>query len=260
MSARNATFEFQGSVVLVTGGGSGIGRAVARAFDEAGATVVITGRRSQPLQDVVDASASGRVHALEADVGRLEEVHRLVAEVVATYGKIDVVVSNAGKYVGGSIHEIEESDWRAMLGSNVEGLFNLAKVTFPELERTQGSLVAVSSVSGLRGDWGQAPYNATKGAVSQLVRCLALDWGASGVRVNAIAPSLTDTEATHDLVMDREMATQFAARTALGRLAEPEDMAPAVLFLASRAAAYITGVILPVDGGTSASSGQAHVT
>lgn len=259
-ATQRATFDFQGSVVLVTGAGSGIGRAVARAFDDAGATVVLTGRRLEPLQDEASASCSGRVHAVRADVSRLEEVQRLVSEIVADHGRLDVVVSNAGKYVGGTIDQVAQSEWRAMLETNVEGLFNVAKASFAELARTQGSLVAVSSVSGLRGDWGQVAYNATKGAVTQLVLSLALDWGAAGVRVNAIAPSLTDTPATHDFVADRAMAEQFEARTALGRLAEPEDMAPAVLFLASREASYITGAVVPVDGGTSASSGQAHLS
>ena len=169
-------------------------------------------------------------------------------------------MSNAGKYIGGTVHEITDADWRTMISTNVDGLFHLARVAYPELVRSRGSLVAVSSVSGVRGDWGQAPYNASKGAVTLLVQSLALDWGRSGVRVNAIAPSLTDTDATHDLVMDRAMASQFEARTALGRLATPEDMAAAVLFLASDAAEYITGAVLPVDGGTSASSGQAYLT
>lgn len=120
-------------------------------------------------------------------------------------------------------------------------------------------MVAVSSVSGLAGDWGQAGYNATKAAVSNFVRSLALDWGSRGVRLNAVAPALTVTPTTSALAESPEVTRLFANRTALGRIGQPDDIAPAVLFLASDAAAYITGVILPVDGGTTASSGQAHI-
>jgi len=114
-------------------------------------------------------------------------------------------------------------------------------------------------VSGERGDWGQAAYNATKAAISNFVRSLALDWGAEGVRLNAVAPAFTLTELTEGVGRDPESLAPLVNRIALGRPGEPEDVAPAVLFLASDAARYVTGVVLPVDGGTSASTGQAHV-
>jgi len=259
LTHRVAHFDFTDSVVLVTGGGTGIGRAVATAFDAAGATVVVAGRRPEPLESVVSASRTGRARALPVDIGEADDVARLVEDVVTTEGRLDVVVSNAGSYFGGSVDEVTPEQWRSMVSANVDGFFNLARSSFPHLVASVGNLVAVSSVSGLRGDWGQAPYNATKGAVTMFVQALALDWGRSGVRVNGIAPSLTDTPTTHDFVADAVVAPQFEARTALGRLGTPDDMAGPVLFLASDAAAYVTGTILPVDGGTSASSGQAHL-
>lgn len=252
-------FDFSGSVVLVTGGGAGIGRSIALAFDQAGATVVVTGRGLDALNSVIAEAGSGRMHAHQADMSSMSSVQDLIDEVLRVHGQIDVVVSNAGKYIGGSVNDVSDDEWQTMLSTNVNGLFNLARACYEPLVQSQGNLVAVSSVSGLAGDWGQAPYNATKGAVSQLVKSLALDWGEVGVRVNAIAPSLTDTDATHDLVVDELLGPQFAARTALGRLGTPEDMAGPVMFLASPAAAYVTGTVLPVDGGTMASSGQAHV-
>jgi meso-butanediol dehydrogenase/(S,S)-butanediol dehydrogenase/diacetyl reductase len=127
------------------------------------------------------------------------------------------------------------------------------------VQQTGGSLVAVSSVSGLAGDWNQAGYNATKGALSNFVRSLALDWGTRGVRLNAVAPSLTATDPVRLLTENEALLAKAIDRTALGRIAQPSDIAPAVLFLASGAARYITGVILPVDGGTSAATGQAHL-
>ena len=135
--------------------------------------------------------------------------------------------------------------------------FHLAKATLPLLAEVQGTLVAVSSVSGDRGDWGQSAYNATKAVITNFVRSLALDWGPRGVRPNAVAPSFTVTELTERLGEDERVLAAFANRIALGRPAQPDDIAPAVLFLASEGARNITGAVLPVDGGTSASTGPA---
>ena len=254
-----ATFDFSGSVVLVTGAGSGIGRAIALAFLDAGATVVGTGRRVDRLEAAFEGRPPERAVPLACDVGDGAQVRGLVQDVLTRFGRIDVVVSNAGSYTSGPLTEVGDEDWERLRATNVDGLFHLAKASLPHLASSGGSLVAVSSVSGERGDWGQAAYNATKSAVSGFVRALALDWGAAGVRVNAVAPAFTFTEATAGVGQDEQSLAPFVNRIALGRPAQPVDIAPAVLFLASEAAGYITGVVLPVDGGTSASTGQPHV-
>lgn len=151
-----------------------------------------------------------------------------------------------------------------MRSVNIDSFFYLAKEVFPALKRTKGVFIATSSVSGLNGDWKQAAYNATKHAVSGFVRSLALDWGAYGIRVNAVAPAFTETEMTSFIgettsTEYKEKIELFINRVALGRIGYPDDIAPAVLFLASADASYITGVILPVDGGTSSSTGQPHI-
>ncbi|WP_018334762.1 SDR family NAD(P)-dependent oxidoreductase [Actinomycetospora chiangmaiensis] len=256
MSTGTPHFDFSDSVVLVTGGGSGIGLAITRAFLDAGATVVVAGRRREPLDEALRDAPAERALAVPTDLADKEQIGALVDEAVRRFGRLDVVVSNAAGYANGEITDLDDADWEAMRATNVDGFFHLAKKALPVLATSGGNLVAVSSVSGLAGDWGQAGYNATKGAVSNFVRSLALDWGPRGVRLNAVAPALTRTGAVAAVTENPSLLEKFVDRVALGRIGEPEDIAPAVLFLASDAARYVTGVVLPVDGGTSASTGQ----
>ncbi|WP_327286877.1 SDR family NAD(P)-dependent oxidoreductase [Streptomyces sp. NBC_01198] len=260
MTAHNESrFDFSDSVVLVTGGGSGIGLATADAFAKAGATVIITGRNQDKLDRALAQLPENRATGVRTDIGDPADVERLVSTVIDRYGRLDVVVSNAAGYVSGEITDVSTADWEALRQTNIDGFFHLAKATLPLLAQTGGSFTATSSVSGLAGDWKGAVYDATKGAVSLFVRALALDWGPRGVRVNAVAPSLTRTGPVAGVTGNAELAAKFEERVALGRLGEPEDVALVFLFLASDAARYVTGVILPVDGGTSASNGQARV-
>ena len=254
-----ATYDFTGSVVLVTGGGTGIGRAIASAFLDAGATVAVAGRRLERLEEALVGHPAERTAAITADVSDGGQVRGLVGEVVQRFGRLDVVVSNAAAYASGPITELDDDAWASLRATNVDAFFHLAKAALPHLAAAGGSLVAVSSVSGDRGDWGQAAYNATKAAITNFVRALALDWGARGVRLNVVAPAFTRTELTEGMARDEAALAPFVNRIALGRPAEPADIAPAVLFLASEGARYVTGAVLAVDGGTSASTGQPHL-
>ena len=258
MSTGTVRYDFTDSVVLVTGGGTGIGLAITRAFLAAGATVVVAGRRKETLDEALRDAPSERAVAIPTDLADKGQIGELVDEVVRRFGRLDVVVSNAAGYAPGEITDLDDADWEAMRATNVDGFFHLAKKTLPVLARSGGNLVAVSSVSGQAGDWGQAGYNATKAAVSNFVRSLALDWGPAGVRLNAVAPALTRTGAVAPVTEDPDLLARFEDRVALGRIGEPEDIAPAVLFLASDAARYVTGTVLAVDGGTGASTGQAR--
>ena len=252
-------YDFTDAVVLVTGGGSAIGCAVARAFLDNGATVAVVGRRVEKLEETLAGYADDRVLAVRADLSERGAAAEVVATVVGKLGRLDVLVNNAATYSSQGLQDLSAQDWDDFRSTNVDAFVFLAQAALPELQRTGGNVVNVGSVSGLRGDWGQAAYNATKAAVMNLVQSLALDWGSRGVRLNSVAPAFTLTEATAGVGRDEESLAPFVNRIALGRPGQPEDIAPAVLFLASADAGYVTGTTLTVDGGTTASTGQPHV-
>lgn len=252
-------YPFKGKVVLVTGGGSGIGRAIAKAFLDNDATVVVIGRRLEPLEETVSSYPKDRTLVISKDISLPTSAGEIISEILSKFGHLDVVVSNAGVYANGELEDLADNNWEKMRAINVDGLFYLAKAVYKPLLASKGNLVAISSVSGIRGDWNQAGYNATKFAVTGFVQSLALDWGEKGVRVNGVAPAFTLTDMNKGVAQDKDKLKQFTNRIALDRPGYPEDIAPAVLFLASPDASYINGAILPVDGGTSASTGQPHV-
>lgn len=258
MSTHNS-YAFADKVVLVTGGGSGIGRAIARAFLDNGARVAVVGRRRENLEETLGGYDAERVLAVPADLADRDAARGVVDTVTAHFGRLDVFVNNAAAYFPRAFADMTAEDWETLRSTNVDAFVHLAQKALPELEKTRGNVVAVGSVSGMRGDWGQSGYNATKAMVMNFVQSLALDYGPTGVRLNSVAPAFTQTEATAGVGTDAESLRPFVNRIALGRPGTPEDIAPAVLFLASEDAAYITGATLTVDGGTSASTGQPHV-
>jgi meso-butanediol dehydrogenase/(S,S)-butanediol dehydrogenase/diacetyl reductase len=258
MSTYN-TYAFDEKVVLVTGGGSGIGRAIAHAFLDNGALVAVVGRRRERLDETLSGYDASRTLAVTADVSDVADARGVVPTVTGHFGRLDVFVNNAATYSAQEFADLGAEEWDTFRRTNIDAFVHLAQSALPDLERTGGNVVAVGSVSGLRGDWGQAAYNATKAAVMSFVQSLALDYGPRGVRINSVAPAFTLTEATAAVPTDEESLGPFINRIALGRPGLPEDVAPAVLFLASDDARYVTGAVLAVDGGTSASTGQAHV-
>jgi len=252
-------YDVADQVVLVTGGGSGIGRAIAQAFAANGARVAVSGRRREKLDETLAPYAADRVLAVEADVATDDGARAMVEQVVDHFGSLDVVVNNAAAFPPpGDFDALSLEDWQQVRATNIDGFVHVARHALPRLEESGGNLVVVGSVSGLRGDWGQAAYNATKAAIMNFVQSLALDYGPRGVRLNAVVPAFTVTELTQGMADDEEFLAKAVNRIALGRPGLPEDIAPAVLWLASPDAAYVTGAFLAVDGGTSASTGQAH--
>jgi meso-butanediol dehydrogenase/(S,S)-butanediol dehydrogenase/diacetyl reductase len=250
-------YGLTGKTVVITGAGSGIGRAVAHAFAAEGANVVIAGRRMEALEQTA-APFPDTIIPTQTDVQDAESVRALLDGAADRFGSVDVVISNAAGYTSGPLEDIDGDTVTSLVATNVTGALHLAQASIPHLKASRGTLLFTTSVSALRGDWGQSLYNATKGALTPLMQSLALDLGEFGVRVNAVAPAATRTEMTEENLSDERANAAFKNRVALGRVGEPDDIAPAYLFLASNDAAYITGVTLPVDGGTSASTGQPH--
>jgi len=181
-----------------------------------------------------------------------------VKAAVDRFGGLHILVNNAGMAVEGDITQTSEEDFERVMAVNVSGYFHMAKAAMPELVKARGSIVMTSSVSGLGGDWEMFAYNTSKGAVSNMVRAMAMDAAKDGVRVNAVNPSFTKTGMTEDMVNNPELVAEFKKRMPLGAPEDAEGVAAAMAFLASEDARLITGVNLPVDAGLMASNGQPH--
>ncbi|CAN5708264.1 SDR family oxidoreductase [soil metagenome] len=248
--------DFRKRTVIITGAGAGIGEATAAAFSHAGANVVLVDTDEERLEEVRADLPADRTLAIAADVSDAEAMERMVEETVERFGHLDVLFNNAGILMQGSIAETDRDDWRKMMSVNLDGVFYGSKAALPHLKKSAGCIVNTASLSGLGADRGMAAYNAAKGAVVNLTRAMAVDHAREGVRVNAVCPTFIRTPMTTEMEEDDETREAFLDRIPMGRLGEPEDIARAVLFLASENAGFITGVNLPVDGGVSASNGQ----
>ncbi len=248
--------RFSGKTIIVTGSSGGIGEGIARRFAGEGANVVLNGRNRSKLDRVAGDLDTSRTLVVEGSVADPAFADALIKQTTERFGGLDTLVNNAGVAAFGPITEATNEDIDSVIDINVKGVLYVCRAAIPALKHSRGSIVNVSSVSGSGGDWQLAIYNASKGAVSNLTRALALELGTAGVRANAVLPSLTRSDMSADLMENTVLMDAFKRRIALGRPAEPDDIAGPVLFLASDDAGFVTGVNLPVDGGVSASNGQ----
>jgi NAD(P)-dependent dehydrogenase (short-subunit alcohol dehydrogenase family) len=254
--AVDERFDLEGRTAVVTGGGRGIGRAIALGLADAGADVVPTARTESDLEPVVDAieDRGGESVLLTCDVADTDEVDALFDDVEAELGPVDVLVNNAGinpEHALGTPDRVDQDAWDLVTDVNLGGAFACARAAAPNLVETGGCVVNVASVGGLVGLPRQHPYVASKHGLVGLTKSMAIDW-APDVRVNCVAPGYVATDLTEDLTADEDLRASIEARTPLDRFAEPGEVAAPVVFLASDAAAYVTGTTLAVDGGWTA--------
>lgn len=241
-------------VALVTGASRGIGEAIARTYARAGAKVVLAARKPEALEAVAASivKEGGQAFAVAAHTGKLEDVKRLVAAAVEKFGKLDVLVNNAATnpYFGPML-DIEDAAFDKTFEVNVKGYFWLAREVAQHLQgrNAKGSIVNVASVAGLSAAPMQGVYGMTKAAVISMTKTFAAELGASGIRVNALAPGLVETKFAAALTSNEDILKLVTNRTPLGRHAQPEEIAGAALYLASDASSFVTGQTLVIDGG-----------
>jgi 2-deoxy-D-gluconate 3-dehydrogenase len=248
-------FRLEGAVAVVTGAGNGIGRATARLLAQAGARLVVVDVQQSAAEETVAliASDGGPAIALAADVSDEAAVASLFAEAVREHGRIDILVNNAGTAIRKPATELPLQDWDKVVAVNMTGVFLCSRIAARYLIEQEhgGAIVNTASIMGLSGGglYPNISYQTTKGAVVNLTRALAVEWAPHKIRVNAVAPTYVRTQFIAPILAKPELVEKIEAMTPLRRLAEPEEVAAAILFLASPAAAMITGHTLPVDGG-----------
>ncbi|MGA2464821.1 MAG: SDR family oxidoreductase [Thermodesulfobacteriota bacterium] len=246
-------FSLKGKSGIVTGGGSGIGKAIAKGLVQAGAEIVIVGRNRERLEKAATEieKFGGPVIALQADISKIEEIKKVVDRAVKEFGKIDFLFNNAGIVRRAPSEDFTEKDWDETISTNLKGPFFLAQAVARVMmsQKRKGKIINTSSLSAVQGGKRVPAYAASKGGLSQVTKSMANDWAKYNILVNALGPGWVKTELTEPLQQDRERYAEITNRIPLGRWADPEDLMGAAVFLASDASDYITGQTIFVDGG-----------
>ena len=249
--------RLRGRVAVVTGGNAGIGEAIAKAFAREGASVVITGRRQGELDRVVNdiVKEQGKAFAIAGSVTDESYVQEAVRRTVQQFGQLDILVNNAGVGdFGKRLHEIDDATWAQVLDVNLTGVFRMTRAVLPQmLTQGKGAIVNISSVASLLGLPTLPAYAASKGAVDAMTRALAVDYAKDGIRCNVVNPGLIDTPMAAPLMSNPEHLNPILSHYPIRRAGKPEEVASMVLYLASDAAAWVTGGTFPIDGGMTVS-------
>jgi NAD(P)-dependent dehydrogenase (short-subunit alcohol dehydrogenase family) len=250
------SFRLDGRVALVTGGARGLGRTMAAALAEAGANVALAGRSLAPCDETaswIGRTTGRQCRGYTADVTIAADVDRVADAVEAELGAIDILVNNAGTNIRAPVDQLSEADWDTVIDTNLKGPFLCARAIGPRMvQRGWGRVVNLASVLGVIALAGRAPYASSKAGVINLTRVLALEWAGTGVTANAICPGAFATDMNRQLLDDPVKYQEFVKRIPMGRWGELDELAAAVVFLASPAASYVTGSSLFVDGGWTA--------
>jgi NAD(P)-dependent dehydrogenase (short-subunit alcohol dehydrogenase family) len=242
---------------IVTGGGSGIGRAIALAFAREGASVAVCGRDRKKLDhvaaDIGAGTTQGKCLAVVADVSIAKQVELAVRMAVERFGRLTTVVNNAGVLIAGTAESLSDDEWEHTFNVNVRGPWLMARAVLPHLRAAGGgSIINIGSVLSLEGARNRVAYSASKGAVLAMTRSMALDQAAEKIRVNCICPGMVETEMIAQFNADENARRQRLAMHPIGRFGQPEDIAGLAVFLASDESSWITGAAFPVDGGYTA--------
>ena len=249
-------FRLDGKVALVTGGARGLGKTMATALAQAGADVALAARSLGPCEDTAKEVGEGtgrKCAAFAADVTVAADVDRLVAAVEEGFGRIDILINNAGNNIRGSVEQLTEADWDSVLDTNLKGPFLCSRAIGPKMvKRGWGRVINLGSILSVIALPGRAPYASAKAGVLNLSRVLALEWAGTGVTVNTICPGPFATEMNRALLDDPVKYQQFVSQIPMGRWGELEEIEGAAVFLASDASSFVTGSALFVDGGWTA--------
>lgn len=251
----SALFDLNGRIAVVAGGGRGIGRESALALAEAGAHVVVCSRSEDQIDEVVQAIAamSGSAEARIVDISKPAETRALVADIVGSFGRVDILLNNAGTNIQQHVLDVTEEAWDTVMSINLRGAFFCAQAFGAQMvAQESGKIINMASTFAVVGYPGRSVYAASKGALIQLTKVMALEWGSRGVNVNAIGPTATRTRMNAELLEGTDYGREVLRRIPAGRWAEPGDVAGAVIFLASPASNMVNGHLLLVDGGWTA--------
>lgn len=250
---RPSSFDLTGRVAIVSGGGTGIGKAIAQGLAEAGASIVLCGRRLEKCEEAcreIAEKTGVRAFSHQCDISRKSEVENLVKNALDQFRRIDILVNNAGVASTYHVLELPEEEWDRVINTNLKGYFLCSQAVGRVMaERRRGVIINIGSQLGDVARPNKAHYLSSKGGVKMLTKALAVDLASYGIRANCIAPGPVETDMAAPILSDPALRNGFLSHMPLGRLGEPKDVAGAAVFLASDAASFITGVTLYVDGG-----------